>query len=39
MLFNAVVVGGGIASVCALDNGGCTCKHSDAQVSRGHKWD
>jgi len=38
VLFNAVVVGGGNVSVCALEWGGCTCKHSDAQVTRGHKW-
>jgi len=39
MLFNAVVDGGGNASVWVLErHGGCTCRHSDTQVSRGQKW-
>jgi len=39
VLFNVVVVRWSNTSVLILERqGGCTCRHSDAQVSRGQKW-
>ena len=39
MLFNAVVAGGGNASVLVLERQSvCTCRHPNAQVSKGQKW-
>jgi len=39
VLFNAVVAGGGNASVLVLERQSvCTCRHPNAQVSKGQKW-